>query len=75
MRKNKKKILLLCLTFILIIGASAFISATTVIENEVFIKFEDQNLYNLVKDFFSGKENNFKHNANEETLTIRNFAR
>ena len=75
MRKNKKKILLLCLTFLLIIGASGFISATTVIENEIFIKFNDENLYNLVKDHFSDKDNNIKHNANKETLTIRSFTR
>ena len=73
MRKNKKKILLLCLTFLLIICGTVFINATTVIENEIFIQFNDENLYNLVKDYFSDKDNNIKHNANKETLTIRSF--
>lgn len=75
MRKNKKKILLLCLTFILIIGTSALINATTVIENEIFIEFKDKNLYDAVKNYFADKDNNIKHNTNEETLTIRSFTR
>jgi len=75
MRKNKKKILLLCLTFLLIIGTSAFIDATIVIENEIFIEFKDKNLYDAVKNYFSDKDNNIKHNINEETLTIRSFTR
>jgi len=75
MRKNRKKILLLCLTFILIMGVSALINATTVIENEIFIEFKDKNLYDAVKNYFADKDNNIKHNTNEETLTIRSFTR
>lgn len=74
-KKNKKRILLLCLTFLLMIGTSAFISATNTIENEMFIVFKDRNLYDAVRKHFSDKDNNFKHNTNEETLTIRSFAR
>ena len=75
MKKNKKKILLLCLTFLLVIGASAFINATIVIENEIFIEFKDKNLYDAVRNYFADKDNNIKHNTNEETLTIRSFTR
>jgi len=75
MKKNKKKILLLCLTFLLVIGASAFINATIVIENEIFIEFKDKNLYDAVRNYFADKDNNIKYNTNEEMLTIRGFAR
>lgn len=74
-RKNKKKILFVCLTFLLILGGSAFISAEIVIENEIHIEFRDQNLYDAVINYFSDRDTNIKHNTNDETLTIRSFTR
>lgn len=75
MRKSRKKILFICLTFMIIIGASVFINATTVIENEIRIEFKDENLYNAVKNYFADRDNNIKHNTNDENLTIRSITR
>ena len=72
---KKKLLILLCLTFILIIGASALINATNTIENEIFIVFNDKNLYDKIKEHFSDEDNKINHNTNEETLTIRSFTR
>lgn len=73
---NKKVLLFLCLLLVLILGASAsFINASIIIEDEIFITFKDKNLYDEVKKYFSDEDNKIKHNPNEETLTIRCFAK
>lgn len=75
MKKSRKKILFICLIFMIIIGASVLINATTVIENEIRIEFKDENLYNAVRNYFADRDNNIKHNTNDETLTIRSITR
>ena len=58
-----------------LIGASAFINASIVIENEIFIEFKDKNLYDAVKNYFSDEDNKINYNTNEESLTIRSVTR
>lgn len=74
-RKSKKILLIFCIASLLLVGVSALINATNVIENEIFIEFKDKNLFDAVKNYFSDKANKITYNANEETLTIRGFTR
>jgi len=72
--KNKKinkkmnKILTVFIILILLISTSAFLYASSVIDDPIEIVFQDKNLYNAIK--LHCQSENLKYNVDELTLTI-----
>ena len=67
-KAKKQKILVIFIVLILLISTSAFLYASSIIEDPVEIVFQDKNLYNAVKLHFQSKR--LKYYLNEGTLTI-----
>ena len=68
--KNKKinKILTIFIILILLGSTSAFLYASSVIDDPIELSFQDKNLYNAMKLYFQTE--NMKYKVEEETLTI-----
>ena len=69
MKKTKaKKFLIIFIVLILLISTSAFIHASSVIEDPINISFQDKNLYTAIKLYFEAE--GLKYSTNEATLTV-----
>ena len=68
--KNKKikKILTIFIILILLVSTSAFLYASSVIDDPIELSFQDKNLYNAMKLHLQTE--NMKYNLDESTLTI-----
>ena len=63
-----KKIIAIFIILVLLTSTSAFLYASSVIEDPVYITFQDSNLYNAVKLYFEAE--GLKYSANEVELKI-----